>query len=543
MLRSPSEMVVHYRETIGDVPPRLIGASITLGGQKLYLFGGSLASASETRLLSALYAFDLELLKWERIKPAPEDSVPNARYFHTADMWNNHLVVFGGLGARGNNAKSEQLQVLNDVRLFNISTRRWLPPARTPGLSPLTLVPRPRHTHLSCISSNRLLIIGGQDFFGERLDDVCVYDLGKKEWIQRQQYAPTLKHAFAATSQWHTRTPLPDAVATGPDGPPLPEPLSYSERVTNKSPSDIYIYSSDHPQRRLDVMSPLPNAEIQLKDSPVGASQPPSLHFPSGGILGNTLILAGNYPSENKDHLFFMWTLDLATNTWSPIDTGDSLKNGSWSTGFLWHSHSKLVVFGNRIGAFVDAANQLVLGWNEVAVVDLQALGIYQPPPLKMDEANQRLGLAALADGRRGDFDFLCEDGRRIHCRRKTIMERWPWFHEQQMRLMRMGDDPSTSIKHGKRTEITVTRTSCSLSQSYPVTMALLQYFYSMVLGTPLQRAPAVLSNLLLISTEFQIPHLQALVRHAMHLALSEATAAGVYEIAASCGCRSLQIR
>ncbi|KAJ7474759.1 galactose oxidase [Mycena latifolia] len=546
MLRSTSEMLVHYRETIGERPPRLIGASITLAGSKLYLFGGALASASEIRLLSALYAFDLELLKWERIKPTVDDPVPNARYFHTTDIWNNHLVVFGGLGARGSSAKTEQLQVLNDVRLFNISTRRWLPPpTRIPTLSPLTLVPRPRHAHLSCISLNRLFIIGGKDFFGESLDDVCVYDLGKKEWIQRQRYPPVdnLNHALAATSRWHTRTPPPpDPLRTGQrDNLVHPSPLSYSERATNKLPSDIYVYNADHPERRLEVISLLPNAEVQVKNPPAEVmGQSPCLHFPSGGMLGNKLILAGKHAAENQEDVFFIWALDVTTNTWSLIDTGETLKNASWATGYLWHSQSKFVVFKSHTGAFIDAPDRLVLGWDDVAVVDLEALGIYQPPPLKMDDTSQRLGLASLTNGKEVDFDFLCEDGRRIQCWRKIIMERWPWFQEQQVRL---GDDPSASIKQGKRTEVTVTRTSCSLSQSYPVTMALLQYFYSMALGTALQRAPAVLSYLLLISTEFQIPHLQALVRHAMHLALSEATAAGVYEIAASCGCRSLQIR
>ncbi|KAJ6555208.1 hypothetical protein DFH09DRAFT_1038184, partial [Mycena vulgaris] len=544
MLRSASEMLVHYRETIGDIPPRLIGASTTLAGSKLYLFGGSLASASETRLLSTLYAFDLELCKWERIIPAVDDAVPKARYFHTADIWNNHLVVFGGLGARGNNPKSEQLQVLNDVRLFNIATRRWLPPAHVPAISPLTPVPRPRSAHLSGISSSCLFIFGGKDFFGEVLDDVCVYDLAKKEWIQKQRYIPTFdfNHAFAVTSRWHVRVPPSDPPRTGDaDSPEHPVPLSYSERTTSKSPSDIYIYHSDDPQPRLEVLSPLSNADIQLNDHPAGAvNQPPSLQFPSGGILGNRLILAGNSPAENKEHLFSIWTLDLVASIWSPISTNDFLKKGSWAKGCLWQSQNKFIVFGNRAKPFL-ASNKLVLSWDEVAVVDLEAMGIYQPPPLILDAANQRLGLASLAEDTRADFDFLCEDGRRIPCRRKLIMERWPWFCDQLARLD--GNGISGRTTHGKRTEIAVTQTSCSLSQSYPVTMALVQYFHTMALGTALQRAPAVLSYLLLISTEFQIPHLLDLVKHAMHLALSEATAAGVYEIAASCGCRSLQIR
>jgi hypothetical protein len=278
-----------------------------------------------------------------------------------------------------------------------------------------------------------------------------------------------------------------------------------------------------------------------MRTAPPGAiAQLPFLRFPSGTILGKTLILAGNSLPENTEHGFLIWTLDLETNRWTRIETGELLNNGSWAKGYLWHEQSKFFVFGKHGGSFVDAADRLVLGWDMVAVVDLEAaLGIYQPPVLASDAAGQRQGLAALAEGKRTDFDFLCEDGRRIPCSRKIIVERWSWFRDQHARL-RGADD---SAKHQKRAEITIMQTGATLAQSYPVTMALLQYFYSLALGTPLQRAPAVLSYLMLISTEFEIPHLRALVRHAMHVALNETTAEGVYEIAASCGCRSLQIR
>ncbi|KAJ6551833.1 hypothetical protein B0H19DRAFT_1297705 [Mycena capillaripes] len=542
-MRSTSEMLIHSRETIGDVPPELIGASTALAGSKLYLFGGSLASAPEPKPLSDLYVLDLELWKWEIILPATEDSV-GARYFHTIDIWRNHLVVFGGLGTQGD---SEQLQVLSDVRMFNLSTRRWLRPPRVPAMSSSTPVPRPRHAHISCVSSNQLFVIGGKGFFGEALDDLCVYDLGKKEWIHRQ-FSPIprldMNHSFAATSQWHVRTPpLEPSPSEKTDNILQPTPLSYSDPATNKSPCDIYLYNAEHLQRKLETLSPLPDGAIQTKKQLPGAigSQLPFLRFPSGVILGKTLILAGNLSVEDTEHnAFLIWTLDLETNVWLSIETGDLLKNGSWAKGYLWHEENKFLAFGKRGGSFVDAADRLVLGWDAVAVVDLETLGIYQPPPLKLDVASQRLGLALLADSKKkADYDFLCEDGRQIPCSRKTILDRWPWFREQYARL----GGADASIKHQKRTEITITQASATLAQSYPVTMALLQYFYSLALGTALQRAPAVLSYLLLISTEFQIPHLRALVRHAMHLVVNEATADGVYEIAASCGCRSLQIR
>ncbi|KAJ7244387.1 hypothetical protein B0H12DRAFT_807424 [Mycena haematopus] len=531
-MRSTSEMIIQSRETIGDVPPELIGSSTALAGSKLYLFGGSLASTPEPKPLADLYVLDLELWKWEKILPVVQSPVPRACYFHTMDIWNNHLVVFGGLGAGGG---SGQLQVLNDVQLFNISTRRWLRHARVPAVSPMS--PIPRHSHLSCVSLNQLFIIGGRDFCDEGLTDVCVYDLGKKEWIERHQYFPPVdvNHAFAATSQWHIQTPVPDAHLSGnTDGGPRAMPLSYSERVTDKSPPNIYVYNADH--LKLEVLSswPLSGGQIQKERPPPVAI--PFLRFPSGGILGKTLIVAGN---NSADKAFSIWSLDLETRTSVCIDTGQLLKNGSWAKAFLWHEQNKLFMFGKAGGNFVDVADRLALGWDAVTVVDLEALGIYQPPTLTLDAAAQQLGLESLAEAQQADFAFHCDDGRRIPCSRKILLDRWPWFHEQHTQL----SSAEASKKYQKRTEMVITQTSLILSQSYPVTMALLQYFYSLALETALQRAPAVLSYLLLISTEFHIPDLRGLVTHAMHLALTQATAEGVYEIAASCGCRSLQIR
>ncbi|KAJ7111148.1 galactose oxidase [Mycena crocata] len=545
MHRSTSEIIVRFRETIGDIPPPLVGSQTALTGSKLYLFGGSLASASKPRLLSDLRVFDLELCRWERISPSAEDPVPKERYFHTMDIWNNHLTVFGGLGMQGNNPQSDQLQVLNDVRMFDLSSKQWLPPPRVAAVSPLTPVPRARYGHLSCVSSNQLFIIGGKGFFGEALNDVCVYDLAKKEWIKKQPHVPSspMNHAVAFTSLWHIRTQLADPRRTeDPDAAAQHALLPYSERATKKSPRNIFLYHTDPLQSKLEAISPLPNNEIHMKNL---SGQLPCLRFPSGGILGNTLILAGSDSDENANHTFFIWTLDLATNIWACIDTGERLKNRLWAKGFMWHAQDKFVVFGNR-ASVVDAAQRLrlVLSWDAVAIVDLEALGIYQPPTRKSNEASQRVGLASLADARWEDFAFLCEDQRDIPCSRKIVAARWPWFHEQHTRLC-AADANNDSITHGKRTQITVTitRNSCALSQSYPVTLALLQYFYSLSLSTSLQHAPAVLSSLLLISTEFRIPHLHALVKHAMHCALTADAAAGMYEIAASCGCRSLQIR
>ncbi|KAJ7202060.1 galactose oxidase [Mycena pura] len=539
MSRSTSEMVIQFHETIGDVPPRLIGASAALFGSRLYLFGGSMTIGSEQRVQSDLYVFDLELWKWEKLFPAAGDPVPKARCFHTTDIWKNYLVLFGGVGARDDSTQSdpELLQDLNDVRLLDLSTRRWLPPPPLPTASSSAPAPRPRHAHLSCISSNHLYIFGGRDILGDERDDVWVCDLDKMRWIQKERYPRALdaSRACAATSRWHALTPPLSPLRPGATASSISNPLPYSEPATPDSPCDIYLYKV---RRALDVLSLLTNGELKI--SPARTAQPPSLRFPSGAVLGNTVILAGNYSAASG---LAIWTLDLTTKTWTHIDTGELLKHGSWTNGHLWHPHNKFFVFGKRNKTLASivaaAADQLVIEWDDVAVVDMEALGIYQPPAHTLDLPSQRRALAVLANEQRADFAFVCEDGRQIPCVRATVAARWPWLEEQLSRV----SGASAGITSGKRTTITVRQTSCTLAVSYPVTHALLQYFYSLALGTALQRAPAVLSHLLLVATEFRIPYLQALALHAMHLALSEATAAGVFEVAASCGCRSLQIR
>ena len=40
---------------------------------------------TERRMVSDLYVFDLDTFRWERMLASPQDDVPRARYFHSAD--------------------------------------------------------------------------------------------------------------------------------------------------------------------------------------------------------------------------------------------------------------------------------------------------------------------------------------------------------------------------------------------------------------------------------------------------------------------------
>ncbi|KAA1096028.1 hypothetical protein PGT21_002910 [Puccinia graminis f. sp. tritici] len=149
-----ADLTACLRSTTGEIPPPLVGASITVLGTSIYVFGGRLVP---TRLMiSDMYRLDLNTLEWQKIWPSssngspqsshgtgtsdtkgkaratdsdlnqhsdpnnqsanhqPDPSVtittdnlpsisdqprgPHPRYFHSAEAWGHKLVIFGGMG-------------------------------------------------------------------------------------------------------------------------------------------------------------------------------------------------------------------------------------------------------------------------------------------------------------------------------------------------------------------------------------------------------------------------------------------------------------
>jgi hypothetical protein len=176
------------------------------------------------------------------------------------------LIVFGGMSNEPDSPNPDELCVLNDVRFFDISSCRWLPPSRL--TTPENLVPRARYAQLSAVTGDRLFIIGGQDFYNTWLDDICVYDLLAKTWSEKRDYP---RHcgsyrSVAVSSNMCVRFPKEELRASklpnplGPSGsrfqtpnaPPTEDTtasetlnhLPYSAPPDDEHPSDIFLYSN-----------------------------------------------------------------------------------------------------------------------------------------------------------------------------------------------------------------------------------------------------------------------------------------------------------
>ncbi|CCF54823.1 hypothetical protein NDA11_000106 [Ustilago hordei] len=208
----------------GDVPPPLVGASATLveptpngniRGARIYLFGGRLVSSR--RMVNNLYFLDLDEMKWSRInptaKPRPGSDIgateqPQPRYFHSADLWQDKIVFFGGMGysqridEKTGEPVAEELCVLDELLAFDLTTQQWdyifdllpHPSPSTPHSDPAstsqadTLRPAPRYAHLSSLSGDTLSIIGGQNLANQYVESINLFSLSQNRWIGAQRF-------------------------------------------------------------------------------------------------------------------------------------------------------------------------------------------------------------------------------------------------------------------------------------------------------------------------------------------------------------------
>ena len=333
---------------------------------------------------------------------------------------------------------------------------------------------------------------------------------------------------------------------------------------------DVWCYSNydfAKVRRELDCITPLnedsspadeapskhnspPNFHIQDQSIRMhGPSQPPGLRFPTGGIVGNHFILCGLYLASSSA-AFSIWALDLNTMLWRHLEP-TVLAAGSWNRAVLWPEKAKILVFGNTDYDLASDYGRRAVNLDHLAVVSLETYGIYRPPKLEIGAKVHETGLTMLDEKIASDFEVICDDGRRVKCSRRLLSDRWPWFAQQERELSdklagAIRDAPTLDIADtllGSFTPARLGPTSLTIPEPFPVCVALVQYFYTLSLATPLQNRAPVLSALLFLAKQYKIERLGRLVVHALHERLEPSLAVGIYEIATLSGEQSLQVR
>lgn len=583
-MQSISGIITQVRNTSGEVPPPLVGASVTVVGDRVFVFAGRLVTSR--KMTNHMYVLDIGDLTWTRHIPPPDsDKPPKARYFHSASVHNNSIVVFGGMGY--SRVSGDGLCVLDDISIFDIDTMSW----RRPDIKPSLFAPRPRYAHLACIAEdNKLIIIGGQDMNNNYLGEINILDLDTWEWIQVKELD---KHvgayrSIAITTPPGTRLPavlnMNDQQQQGLDDKESVAQQQqrrasmvrqYGQLLQNtQEPTPIYLYTNYNfadVKRELQlIFSPSsPSSSIEDCSSYMtGSVMPPGLRFPTGHTLGHHLVLAGTYLSP-QSHAYTIWALNLGTLTWSRIETGSVFGTGSWNKGVLHADSNRLLVFGHRSRNLLEDYNHRQVNFDHVASVDLEAFGVYNLPKPTCSSLAQEMGLSLLNEPSVSDFRIITRERQSIAVNSAVLAQRWPYFAE----LMKTNRDITPETTSTTPTQQSNSNTSNdapmpddnesqpdtpqpqplqrsaikshSMMFPYPhaVVVALLQYIYTDNLLTAQQYQPHVLSQLLLLADMYNLTRLRELTTHALHQMLNMSTAPLIFETAALSHQTSLQIR
>ncbi|TQN70798.1 Protein ral2 [Colletotrichum shisoi] len=493
-----SGLMCNVHRTTGREPHPLVGATTTILGDKLYVFGGRILSRSRPApLTSDLYELDLIRRHWSKLETTGD--IPPPRYFHSmCALGDTKMVCYGGMSPTPNQSaagpdQQPEVTVMSDIYIYDVPSRKW---TYIPTQDP----PQGRYAHCACImpssatftshkaplsalqhnpsSGNpnegriginidgtggaEMVVVGGQDGANHYIEQISVFNLRSLKWTAIE---PLDKSCGAYRS---VVAPLPPSVTarigkSSVNGFQRDGGISQEAREPGSS---MLIYSN---YNFLDVKLELQirSSDGTLTEKPMsGSYSPPGLRFPNGGVIDTYFVVSGTYLTSSKQE-YALWALDLKTLTWSRIDAGGAVfSQGSWNRGVLWNRRNTFVILGNRKRSLVDDYNHRRINFSNVCMVELEAFGFYDNPrkttPMSgfvsasspytgpglslarkagttaggrfHSRAAEELGEKALAMRELSDMDILCLHGERIPINSRMVARRWGPYFVQLLR-------------------------------------------------------------------------------------------------------------
>ncbi|KAJ5550849.1 hypothetical protein N7461_005547 [Penicillium sp. DV-2018c] len=411
-----SGLVCNVRRTTGKEPHPLVGATTTILGDKLYVFGGRILSRSHPQLTADLYELDLIRRHWTKIHPTGD--VPPPRYFHSmCALGDNKLVCYGGMSPAPStpndpeNPAAPQAQsqsevvVMSDIHIFDIPSRTWtrvaahespqgryahcatiLPSSAcfTSASAPLSAIhhnPESSAHHGSLgvdidgFGGAEMVVVGGQDSSNHYIEQISVFNLRSLKWTNTSPLGRSCG-AYRSVVAPLVGMDVSEIGSSAPDRD-LHEPIQGN---TESPGCPMLIYSNyNFLDVKLELQVRLPDGRLVERPMQSQAS-PPGLRFPNGGIINGHFVVSGTYLTSSKQE-YALWALDLKTLTWGRIDAGGSVfGQGSWNRGVLWPRRNTFVILGHRKRSLVDDYNHRRINFSHVCLVELEAFGLYNNP-------------------------------------------------------------------------------------------------------------------------------------------------------------------
>ncbi|KAK5950435.1 hypothetical protein OHC33_008654 [Knufia fluminis] len=486
-----SGLVCNVHRTMGQEPPPLVGATTTIIGDKLYVFGGRVHSKNQPYLSSKLYELDLVRRHWTKVDTSGD--VPPPRYFHSVcALGDTKLVCYGGMSpatqshtqSNGSSEPQPEVVVMSDIHVYDVPTRKWtqIQPSRSDSpqgryahcatILPSSAVFASADSHVSAIHHNpsstgphsgtigvqidgtggaEMVVVGGQDSNNNYIAQISVFNMRNLKWMRSTPY----DRNCGAYKSMVTALPGVNAQKIG-------RRSSLSEGTENQSGTPMLIYSNyNFLDVRLELQVRTPDGNLEEK-SMNGPISPPGLRFPNGGVINGHFVVSGTYLTSSK-HEYALWALDLRTLTWAMIDTaGTVFGQGSWNRGVLWNRRNTYVILDHRKRNLVSDYNHRRLNFAHLCLVELEAYGLYDNPrrnspssayvsnsapsiPASLQQslpsksaagrsisvAAEQLGQIALQVTELCDMEIVAQGGERIPCNSSILARRWGPFFSQ----------------------------------------------------------------------------------------------------------------
>ncbi|XP_076008904.1 host cell factor 2 isoform X2 [Genypterus blacodes] len=174
----------------GDIPPGCAAHGFVCDGIRILVFGGMVEYGKYT---NSLYELQASRWLWKKLKPrAPRNALPPCpRMGHSLTLVGNKCYLFGGLANDSEDPNGNVPRFLSDLyelELQSVSGARGWNVPDTKGGGPSA---RESHTSVAYagFGSPKLYIFGGMQ--GERLDDLWQLDLDTMVWSMPKTRGPT----------------------------------------------------------------------------------------------------------------------------------------------------------------------------------------------------------------------------------------------------------------------------------------------------------------------------------------------------------------
>ena len=412
-----SGLVCNVHRCTGKEPHALVGATTTILGDKLYVFGGRMLSRRRPQLTSDLYELDLVRRHWTKVPAVGE--IPPPRYFHSmCVLGDRKLICYGGMSSAPPTAPPQSQQasqepqpdigVMSDLHIYDAPTMTWteIKTSETPqgryahcaAVLPSTSVFTSTNAAVSAMHHNpgsdnpnqgsigialdgsggaEMVVVGGQDSANHYIEQISVFNLRSLKWTSTQTLGRSCG-AYRSVIAPLSRLPASKIGTVGQEAGDGGVPVDAPE--LNEEGPAMLIYSN---YNFLDV-----KLELQIRHMDGSLTEkrmnsqfsPPGLRFPNGGVIANHFVVSGTYLTSSKQE-YALWALDLRSLSWSRIDAGGGIfGQGSWNRGIIWPRRNTFVILGNRRRSLVEDYNHRRINFSNVCMVELEAFGLYDNP-------------------------------------------------------------------------------------------------------------------------------------------------------------------